>query len=69
MIETIDYPFSFGMVHTQAEEATKIAKTRNVNVRIMFNDIELIVEPDSTVREICTLYDLKSLQRRMKMYE
>lgn len=63
MSETIDYPFSFGTLHTQAKEAIEIAKTRNVNVRIMFNDIELIVQPDSTVREICTLYDLRCLQR------
>ena len=46
--------------------AVQLAKTNNTRVDLEFNEIPLRIYPDSNRDDICTIYDLRSLVRRLK---
>ena len=57
---------SFGTIYDAAKEACAKAKENNKQVTFVFNDIRLIVYPESYYYDICAIYDLKCEIRRLE---
>jgi hypothetical protein len=53
-------------IYTAARKAITQAKIHSREVRLIFNEIELVVSPLSFDVDIGTIYDLKSEMRHLK---
>lgn len=53
-------------IYRAAQKACKLAREKQTEVRFKFNDIELIVKPESFDEDIATIYYLMNQVRGLK---